>query len=81
MRAVKDRRQDGGCNKADDDQNGTTYAGFVFGIGIRIEDLVEERGKRIERADINREGDENDVEGWRTKTFFEGRDQSHSGNL
>lgn len=62
--AVDDGGGDCCRNEADENENGACDAGFGFGEGIRGEDLGEEGGEAVEEANVDGEGEENEVEGW-----------------
>jgi len=64
MGAVENRGCDGCCHKANDDEEGAADASIGFGVGVRVEDLVEEGGDGIEEADVDAVGDENKDSGW-----------------
>ena len=68
MRAIEDRRDDCGSDKTHNDQNSATDTSLVFGVSVRIEDLVQERGKGVEEPDVGDDGDEDDPEGWGADT-------------
>ena len=60
MGPVENRGCDGGRHQSHHNENGAAYARLVFCEGIGIQNLVEERGKGVEEADVNAECDEKD---------------------
>lgn len=63
MRFVGDGRGDGTCDEADDDEDGAADAGFVLGVAVWVQDLVEERGEGVEETGVDAKGEEDEVEG------------------
>jgi len=45
-------------------KRGKGHTGFGFGEAVGLEDLVQEGGDGVEEADVDAEGDEDEVERW-----------------
>lgn len=71
MRTIQHRRDDGCSHESHDDEHRAADSGFVFGVSVRIEDLVEERAECVEEACVCAEGEKDDVEGARGKDVFD----------
>jgi hypothetical protein len=61
---VDDGRRDERGEEADGEKDGAADACLVFGVAVRIQDLVEQRGEGVEEADVGAECEKDDVEGW-----------------
>lgn len=62
--AVHEGRGDGGADEPDEDEDGARDAAFRFREAVRRQDLREEGGERVEEADVDAEGQEDEVEVW-----------------
>ena len=67
MRAIDNGTHDGASDEADEEEYPAAQPRLFFRISVRIEDLVQERGKDVEEADIGAECDKGKVERWRAE--------------
>lgn len=59
---VDDGRGNGGAHKADDNKNGACDARVRLAEPVRLEDLVQQTGKGVEKPHVHYERDEHEVE-------------------
>ena len=60
--AVHDRRRDGGADQSDEYEHRARDAAFRLREAVGGHDLREEGGERVEEADVDAKGDEEEVE-------------------
>ena len=60
--AVHERRRDGGADQSDEDEHRARDAAFRLREAVGRHDLREEGGERVEEADVDAKGDEEEVE-------------------
>jgi len=60
---VHDGREDGGSGETNENEESTGNASISLRVAVRTEKLVEERRRGIEKADVDAEWDEQEVEG------------------
>ena len=60
--AVHDGRRDGGGDQSDEDEHRARDAAFRLREAVGRQDLREEGGERVEEADVDAKGDEEEVE-------------------
>lgn len=78
MGAVEDRRGYGGRDEPNQNEQAARDAGLGFGVAVGSEDLVDQRRGGVEEADVDAEGDEDEVEG---KVWKEGLETLGEGSF
>ena len=63
MRAIYNGTDNRTSDETRYDEDGAADAGFVLGVAVWIQDLVHEAGEGVEEADVDAEGEEDNVEG------------------